>query len=119
MSYLARRDVVHVRNIRHVRVARERTLIDDLLFADPAPARLLGGIIGIRCPGVQEIARPHLVAVCLIVREGIPIRVRHRIEVIQVTEELLEAMEGRQILAEIAEVVFAELPGGIALHLES
>jgi hypothetical protein len=60
MSYLARRDVVHVRNIRHVRVARERTLIDDLLFADPAPARLLGGIIGIRCRVCKRSRGPTL-----------------------------------------------------------
>ena len=41
-------------------------------------------------------------------------RVFHRIEVIQVAEELIEAVDGRQELVEIAQVVFAELAGGVA-----
>ncbi len=37
------------------------------------------------------------------------------VEVIEVAEELVEAVIGRQHVVEIAEVVLAELPGGVAL----
>ena len=45
------------------------------------------------------------------------VRVRgvlHRVEVIQVAEEFVEAVDGRQELVEIAEVVLAELAGGVS-----
>ena len=45
-------------------------------------------------------------------------RVFHRVEVIQVAEELVEAVDGRQELVAIAEMVLAELAGGVALRLE-
>ena len=40
------------------------------------------------------------------------------VEVIQVAEELVEAVHRRQVLVAVAEVVLAELPGRIALRLE-
>ena len=40
------------------------------------------------------------------------------IEVIEVAEELVEAVIGRQHVVEIAEMVLAELAGGVALVLE-
>ena len=42
----------------------------------------------------------------------------HRIEVIEVAEELVEAVDGRQELVEIAEVVLAELAGGVSHGLQ-
>ena len=42
----------------------------------------------------------------------------HRVEVIEITEEFVEAVNGRQELVEIAEMVLAELAGGIAHRLE-
>ena len=44
--------------------------------------------------------------------------VLHRVEVIEVAEELVEAVHGRQELVEVAEVVLAELTGGVAHGLE-
>ena len=41
-------------------------------------------------------------------------RVFHRVEVIEVAEELVEAVHGRQELVVIAEMVLAELAGGVA-----
>jgi hypothetical protein len=38
--------------------------------------------------------------------------------VIQVAEELVEAVHGRQVLVAVAEMVLAELPGRIAQRLE-
>ena len=37
---------------------------------------------------------------------------------VEVTEEFVEAMHGRQELVQVAEVILAELPGGVALRLE-
>ena len=38
----------------------------------------------------------------------------HRIEVIQIAEKFVEAMDHRQELVLVAKVVLAELPGGVA-----
>jgi acetylornithine/succinyldiaminopimelate/putrescine aminotransferase len=40
------------------------------------------------------------------------------IEVVQVAEELIEAMIGRQVLVLVAEMILAELASGIAERLE-
>ena len=40
------------------------------------------------------------------------------VEVIEIAEELVEAVHGRQVLVPIAEVVLAELAGGVAERLE-
>ena len=45
-------------------------------------------------------------------------RVFHRVEVIEIAEELVEPVDGGQKLIEIAQVIFAELAGGIALRFE-
>ena len=86
------RDVVHVRHVGHVGVRRQGTLIHDLLLADLAPARLLGRVVRVGRPAVHQIARANFVAIGLIIRERIPIGIRHRIEVIEVAEELIEAV---------------------------
>ena len=69
-------------------------------------------------PAVHQAARAVLVVVGLVVRERVPVRVRHGVEVVQVAEELVEAVQRRQVLVQVAEVVLAELPGGVALRLE-
>ena len=45
-------------------------------------------------------------------------RVFHGVQVIQVAEELVEAVHGGQELIAVAEVVLAELAGGVALRFE-
>ena len=45
-------------------------------------------------------------------------RVFHGVEVVEVAEELVEAVDGRQELVLVAEMVLAELTGGIALGLQ-
>src|SRR5438552_15960573 len=45
-------------------------------------------------------------------------RIFHRIEVIEVTKEFIEAVDGGQELIEIAQMIFAELAGGVALRFE-
>ncbi|MCY1408761.1 hypothetical protein D9M71_240890 [compost metagenome] len=45
-------------------------------------------------------------------------RVFHGVKVIEITEELVKAVHGGQKLVQVAQVVFAELAGGIAHGLE-
>ena len=47
-----------------------------------------------------------------------PLRLLLGVEVIEVAEELVEAVVGRQIFVAVAEVVLAELAGGVAERLE-
>ena len=88
----------------------------DLLFPDLAPARLHGGIVHVRRPGMDHVSRADLVPKVLWV-VGMA-RVLHRVEVIQIAEEFVEAMHRGQELIQVAKVILAELPGGIAHGLE-
>ena len=45
-------------------------------------------------------------------------RVLHRVEVVEVAEELVEAVDRRQELVEVAQVVLAELAGRVAHRLQ-
>ena len=94
----------------------ERAGILDLLFADLAPARHHGRVILVRRPAMNHVARADFVQQLL--RVGGVRGVFHRVEVIEVAEELVEAVDGGQELIEIAQVVLAELARGIAHVLE-
>ena len=65
---------------------------------------------------MHQVARAGFVNPVLGIIE--PVRVRHRVEVVQVTEEFVEAVNRRQVLVQIAEVVLAELAGGVTLRFE-
>ena len=65
---------------------------------------------------MHQVARPVLVDPVLRVVE--PVRVRHRVQVVQVAEELVEAVHRRQVLVQVAQVVLAELAGCIAKRLQ-
>ena len=109
---------MHVLHVRHVRERRQRTFIDDPLLADLAPARHFGRIVRVGRIAVDQAARTVSVVVFLVDRERVPVRIGHRVEVVQISEELIEAVHGREILVQVTEVVLAELPGGIALCLQ-
>ncbi len=109
---------MHVRHVRHVRERRQRAFIDDPLLADFAPARHLGRIVVIGRIAVDQAARAVRVVVVLVDRERVPVRIGHRVEVVQVSEELVEAVQRRKKLVQVTEMVLAELPGGIALCLQ-
>ena len=94
----------------------ERARILDLLFADLAPARHVRRIVCGRGPRVDHVARPDLIQEFL--RIGGMRGIFHGIEVIEVAEELIEAVDGRQKLIEVAEVVLAELAGGVPHRLQ-
>ena len=40
------------------------------------------------------------------------------VQVIQITQELVEAVVGRQVFVLVAEVIFTELAGGVTVSLE-
>ena len=69
-----------------------------------------------RSPSCGHVARADLV---LERRRVVRVaRVLHRVEVVEVAEELVEAVHRRQELVEVAQVVLAELAGGVAHRLE-
>src|SRR4029077_5854690 len=95
----------------------ERTGILDPLHPDLAPARHFGWIVFVggpamnhvtRADNVQEVLR--IVGVC---------RVFHRVEMIEVTKELIEAMNRGQKFVPVTKMVLAELPGRIAHRLQN
>jgi hypothetical protein len=92
--------------------------VDDALLPDLAPARHHRLVVVVGRPAVHQVARPVPVVERGIAGERVPVGVRHRVEVIEIAEELVEAVQRRQKLVEVAEVVLAELRGGIALSLE-
>ena len=69
-------------------------------------------------PAVDHAARPVLLAHLRILEVVRMLRLVLGVEVVERAEELVEAVRGRQMLVEVAEVVLAELPGHVALRLE-
>ena len=99
----------------------QRAGVLDPLLADPAPARVLGVVVGVRRPAVQHAARPEPVPevrVLLVVRVVRLLRLLLRVEVVEVAVELVEAVHRRQELVPVAEVVLAELARRVAVVLQ-
>ena len=99
-----------------IRFGIQRAGVLDLLLADLAPARLHGRVVRVRRPAVDHVARTDFV------HQG-PAdswggRVLHGIEVIEIAEELVEAVDRRQELVQVAKMVLAELAGGVAHRFE-
>ena len=80
------------------------------------------GVVLVGRPAVQHAARAELLRELREVLCGRVVghlRLLFGIEVVEVAEELVEAMHGRQEFVAIAEMVLAELPGGVAVRLQS
>ena len=99
-----------------IRFGIERAGVFDLLFANLAPAWHLGRVVRIGGPAMDHVARPDDVQQLLRII-GVR-RIFHRIEVIKVAEKLVEAVDGGQEFIEVAEMILAELPGGVALRFD-
>src|SRR5215467_1227159 len=67
---------------------------------------------------MEHTARPELLLEFWILGIVGKFRFLFRIQVIQVAEELVETMHGRQVFIPIAEMVLAELTGGVPERLE-
>ena len=77
----------------------ERAGVLDLLLADPAPARLYGRVVLVGRPGMDHAARAEVLLELreiLLGRIVVHLRLFLGIEVIEVAEELVEAVIGRQ-----------------------
>ena len=67
---------------------------------------------------VQHAARPEVLLELRVLRVVRVLGLLLRVEVVEVAEELVEAVHGRQELVLVAEVVLAELAGRVAERLE-
>ena len=65
---------------------------------------------------MYKVTRPVFVDPILWIVE--PVRVRHRVQMVQVTEKFVEAVHRWQELVQVTQVVLAKLPGFIAERLE-
>ena len=96
----------------------QRAGVLDGLLADPAPARLLGRVVLVRRLAPQHAARAeHLPELAGPAGSSL-LRLLLGVEVVEVAEELVEPVDRRQVLVQVAEVVLAELAGGVAVVLE-
>ena len=99
-------------------LARERAGVLDGLLADAAEARILGRIVPVARLALQHAARAELGAELGVLRIVGVLRLLLGVEVVEVAEELVEAVDRRQELVAVAEMVLAELAGRVALRLE-
>ena len=96
----------------------ERAGVLALLLAPLAEARILARRVGGLRDAFQHAARAVLRLEGRILRIVDVLRLLLGIEVIEVAEELVEAVHGRQEVVAVAEVVLAELAGDVALRLQ-
>ena len=99
-------------------LAGQRAGVLDGLLADLAEARIHGRVVLVRGLAAEHAARPEHLAELRVLRVIEELRLLLGVEVVQVAEELIEAVNGGQILVAVAEVVLAELAGGVAERLE-
>ena len=107
-----------VLNRRHA-FAVERTAVPDGLLADAAEPGVHGGVIFVgrftfKYPAWSEQRLELLTALRIVVLLGLFLG----IEVIEVSVEIVETVNGRQILVTVAEVVLARLTGHVSQRLE-
>src|SRR5580765_1008643 len=94
----------------------ERTGILDGLLPNSPPAWMFSGIVLIRGLGPKYAARPeHFLE--LVARVGPLFRLFVGVQVVEVAEELVEPVHGRQVLVPVPEVVLPELSGGVTMVL--
>ncbi len=94
------------------------TGILDLLLANFAEAVVDRGIVRIGGPSVEHAAGTEFLKVFGILWVVALLELLLSVQVIEVTEELVEAMHRRQVLVAVAKVILAELAGRIAKRLE-
>ncbi len=100
---------------------RQRAGVLDGLLADFAEARINRRVVLVGCLAVQHTARS---IVREEIREVLGTRVIRQfgffggVQVVERAVELVEPVDGRQMFIAVAEVILAELGGGVALGLE-
>src|SRR5262249_61345889 len=91
----------------------ERSGVLDGLFADLAKARIDGGIISVGGFALEDTARAELRLERRVLRIVLTLRLLLGIEVIEIAEELIEPVYGRQKFVAVAEMVLSELASGV------
>ena len=80
--------------------------------------RIDGRVVLVGRLALQHAARAELLPEIRVLRIVGVFRLFLGVEVVEVAEELVEAVHGRQVLVAVAEMVLAELAGGVAEVLE-
>jgi hypothetical protein len=88
------------------------------LLADLAIDRVDGRVIPVACFALKHTSRPEFRTEARVFWIIGVLRLFFCVEMIEVAEELVEAMNSRQKLVEIAQMVLAELAGGVAERLQ-
>ncbi|MET3930376.1 hypothetical protein ABIE51_002263 [Lysobacter sp. OAE881] len=99
-------------------LARQRSSVLDLLPADLAPARVGRGIVLVARPAMDDTARTELLAIARVLRIAVHLRLFFGVEVVEVPEELIETVQGGQVLVQIAQMVLAELTRRVTAILQ-
>ena len=104
-----------------IRFRRQRPGVLDPLLADAPPTRVLLRVVLVRRPAAEHAARAEALAELLeaVLRRIVRVlRILLGVQVVEVAEELVEPVDGRQELVLVTEMVLAELPGRVAVVLE-
>ena len=96
----------------------QRTGVLNLLSANFAEARIDGRVVFVRRETVNHAARPKLCEECRALRVVGIFRFLVRVQVVEVAEEFVEAVNRGQKLVTVAEMVLTELAGGVAERLQ-
>ncbi len=100
---------------------RQRARVLDPLLADAAPARVLLRVVLVRRLALEHATRAEALVELLeavLARVVRVLRVLLGVQVVQVPEELVEAVHGREVLVAVAEVVLPELARRVAVVLQ-
>ncbi len=96
----------------------QRAGVLDRLLADSAPAGISRRVILVGRHAMQHAAGSKSLLECRILGIVRQFWFFFGVQVIEVAEELVEAVHGRQVFIPIAEMVLAELSGGVAERLQ-
>ena len=97
---------------------RQRAGVLDRLLADLAEARVHGRVVDVRGLAVQHAARAELLAERRVLGIVAQLGLFLGVQVVEVAVELVEAVDRGQKFVAVAQVVLAELAGGVAVRLE-
>ena len=97
---------------------RERAGVLDRLLADAPEPGIDGRVVPVRGLALHHAARAEHPLELGVARVRPLLRLLLGVQVVEVAEELVEPVDGRQKLVQVAEVVLAELAGGVAVVLE-
>src|SRR5262249_48381329 len=102
------------RSVDELLCGTEELFIDRRHASDVERAGILDTPVRVR---VDDASRTVLLSELRILRIEVPLGFLFGVQVIEIAEELVEPMLGRQVLVAITEVILAELPRRIALRL--